>query len=65
MFQMVSVRSLTFATGCYGSRIQRLRAFRKVDRGGICFVTRLMNNAAYEVLEEGLVPANRNFRQTN
>lgn len=35
--------------------------FGKWTDEGICFVTRLKDNAAYEVLEEGPVPANRNI----
>jgi hypothetical protein len=36
--------------------------FGKWTDEGIYFVTRLKDNAAYEVLEEGPVPANRNIR---
>ena len=36
--------------------------FGKWTDEGICFVTRLKDNAAYEVLAEGPVPANRNIR---
>jgi hypothetical protein len=36
--------------------------FGKWTGEGIYFVTRLKDNAAYEVLEEGPVPANRNIR---
>jgi len=36
--------------------------FGKWTDGGVYFVTRLKDNAAYEVLEQGPVPANRNIR---
>ena len=44
-----------------GPRIQRLCTVRHLDCRGNLFVTRLKENAAFEVVEECAVPQNRNI----
>jgi hypothetical protein len=44
------------------SRLYRRRPFRPLELGRGFFVTRLMENAAFEVVEECGIPQNRNIR---